>query len=164
MSPSDQPVDPNRPDDPAAPWWWSADDRGDPSEDPLVAHLAARGLHVVDDPDQSSGTDSPEDPDPGPGHGPSDTGFGDDETGSAHPPGICGVCPICRGHAVLQERHPEVAAHLADAARSLSAALATFADVVESETRPSPPGGSRRESERDRFRRIVLDDEEGEGR
>ena len=76
-------------------------------------------------------------------------------------PGICGVCPICRGHALVQARHPEVAAHLADAARSLSRALATFADLVEAEPAATPDPDDRAT---DTFRPIVLDDEEGEAR
>ncbi|MBY5164295.1 hypothetical protein [Salsipaludibacter albus] len=142
--------------------WWSSDGAGvDPDQDPLAAHLAARNLHAVgDETDDEVGGDV--------GGGDVGGDVGGDETNDegavgdeAHPPGICGVCPICRGHALVQARHPEVAAHLADAARSLSCALATFADLVEAEPAATPDPDDR---STDTFRPIVLDDEEGEAR
>ncbi len=143
--------------------WWSSDGAGvDPDEDPLAAHLAARGLHAVDDDADRTSTD---DPDPSPdADGPA---TGPDDATSPHPPGICGVCPICRGHALVQERHPEVAGHLADAARSLSRARATFAALVVAGPAPGPtrPGrADRADRADDGFRPITLDDEEGAAR
>lgn len=159
---STQSRDPQRDDavDRSAAPWWSSDGAGvDPDQDPLAAHLAARNLHAVGD--ETNGDETTEDE-------AGDGAVGDDEVrdegavgDQPHPPGICGVCPICRGHALVQARHPEVAAHLADAARSLSRALATFADLVETEPAATPAPDDRAT---DTFRPIVLDDEEGEAR
>lgn len=141
----------------SAPWWSSDDERLDPDQDPLAAHLAARGLTGTDDPGEDEA-----------GSGDRDGDREDDAAGAHNPhqPGICGVCPICRGHAVLQERHPEIAGHLADAARSLSLALARFAEVVDTgaagDAGAAPePGDAARP---DAFRPIMLDDDEGDVR
>lgn len=170
------------------PAWWSSDASGvDPDEDPLAAHLAARGLRAVEEPDDpSSGPHDPDDLSDPPDSNDSEDGGagsgasaragdppGEETVGGDHPPGICGVCPICRGHALLRERHPEVADHLADAARSLSAALASFADLVEAEPRRDHPGADHSRAGRpaadhsraarrrpDDFRPITLDDDE----
>ncbi len=122
----------------ATPWWSSGDtDDLDHDQDPLDAHVAARGLDAVPDTEESgerTGDRTGDGTGDGRGDRTTDAGEtgGDDPTadGSEHA-AICGVCPICRGHAALQGRHPELAGHLAEAARHLALALAGFADVVD---------------------------------
>lgn len=47
--------------------------------------------------------------------------------GGTHTISTCGVCPICLGLAALSRSHPEVLAHLSDAAQSVLAAVAAMA-------------------------------------
>jgi hypothetical protein len=51
----------------------------------------------------------------------------------AHVPASCRVCPLCQLIARVQDVHPEVVGHLADATSSLAAALSELAASREHE-------------------------------
>ena len=56
-------------------------------------------------------------------------------------PSSCRVCPVCQVIARVQEVHPEVVGHLADATSSLAAALSELASSRDGEApreRPAP--------------------------
>lgn len=61
-------------------------------------------------------------------------------TREEHPPGgpECQYCPICRAIAAARESGPDVAGHVMEAGRSLTAALREAAAAFE-RTRSAPP-------------------------
>lgn len=137
--------------DDTAPWWASADaDALADDEDPLARHLAARargngrGPHV----DGADGRDGTTDDDPDESAGAADRPV-DDDTHDR-----CGYefCPLCRGLDSLRRTHPEVATHLAEAARHLSLALREVADTLATSS-----GGPSDEDAPD-FESIPIDD------
>lgn len=111
--------------------WWATDDgdgRAAPDPDPLVRHRRAR-WGLPDDPGDeatASGTD-----------GPAPEGS-DDEAGAADVHGHwCGVCPICAGLRRIEELRPDLAVHLAEAARHLTQAVRVLLDGALAAT-PGP--------------------------
>lgn len=147
----------------AAPWWASDDHELDRDQDPLAAHVAARGLGLVEDADDApdDATDDATDDPGGRSHANADDepddGVADAPSATSHDPAICGVCPVCRGWTGLQDRHPDVAAHLAEAARHVALALTSFADAVD---RGSRPDAARDDTPRTTdFTDIPLDDD-----
>jgi hypothetical protein len=164
---------------PTPPWWSSGDDPGvsdDP--DPVTRHRAARRGGQPDDGRAAPwwvpaaeaitrlGRDlaaaAADDPDgartrsgSGPGaEEPEATGQRTAEPGGPTPHRIdaCGVCPICVGLRALGDVRPELAGHLAEAARHLALAVRTIVDAaVPTDVDP------RRDRHDDPLTRIDLD-------
>lgn len=141
------------------PWWASSEEGADPAVDAEVRehteqafdrHRAARRGSTDPDDEQawwdaavagvteladrlaSAAQEHAEHPDAAP----------DDQTDADDAPGmagrdVCGSCPICSALRALHAARPELAEHLGEAARHLSAALR---DLIE-----HPPGPPRRD-------------------
>jgi len=152
--------------------WWSSDgaDHLDRDQDPLAAHLSARrGEPTRPDGVAEDGADDPDESAPGTAGDRARPDDDHDDPPGEHDPAICGVCPICRGWATLEGRHPDVATNLALAGRHLALALRGLADVVEqaADAAPAPAAGDPDDrgsqatpgsGDDTRFRPIILDD------
>lgn len=125
------------------PWWASqAQQHADPSGaggclddvDPIEAFRSARRPRPAP-PRTAAGAPSddpapPEDDDPA-----TDPAQGGGEP-AVHRPELCGVCPLCTLARSLEDTHPDLMGHLADAARHLAAAARS---LLES----APPAADR---------------------
>lgn len=120
------------------PWWHSRDDALG-NEDPLAQHVGARATGAND---QAPGDET------GQADGP-------DRAELPHDP-PCDVCPICRGIEHVRRTHPEVAAHLVEAARHLTRAVSELLDEVATRR----PDGSTSAAADNGFTAIRLDDQE----
>lgn len=88
---------------------------------------------------------------------------GEDEDGASaggHHVDACGVCPICVGLRALGASRPELAGHLAEAARQLTLAVRTVVDAAAARDGAGDPPRSQGPGRRppEDLRRIHLDD------
>lgn len=132
-------------------WWVPATEALTRLARDLTAAAVAsppRGL-VDDDAEGTPGTHAP----------PTRDGDDEDATSGDHVD-ACGVCPICVGLRAVGASRPELAGHLAEAARQLTLAVRTVVDAAAPRDGagdpPRPRGPGRRPPED--LRRIRLDD------
>lgn len=134
-------------------WWVPATEALTRLARDLAASAVAsppRGL-VDDDADGARGSDAP----------PTRDGEHEDGTGGGgHHVDACGVCPICVGLRALGTSRPELAGHLAEAARQLTLAVRAVVDAAAPSDGAGDPPRSRDPGRRgpEDLRRIDLDD------